>query len=235
MNMIFGISLAYDTKIDNTWAWSGPPCTPSETSGSDIILFKGLTMYICLSSRRHMPCETTMSTQVQPDHIYKHNRTFFFYYFCGPSVTRTYKDRGLQPMAPKSWMLTNRPRRTPIFYFANSRLLNTFTITLSHHLWDHWSEIIKTCLGCSPGDLVVSASILFRSVDKYGSGQPSWIFFCYHNSSITIGEISSKLHIWISLNPDMCLPQSDSSPNDQHWRKAAIFEFVTSPLLDTAI
>lgn len=145
-----------------------------------------------------MPCETTMSNQVQPDNIYKHNFNFCFY----PNVTRTYKDRGLQPMAPNSWMLTNRPLEadTPL-YFTNSRLLNTFIITLSHHLWDHRSEIIKTCRGYSPCGLVMSASILFQSVNKYGSGRP-FIFFYYQNSfiSITTGQIPRNFkHGFLSI------------------------------------
>ena len=41
---------------------------------------------------------------------------------------------------------------------------------------DSLSDFFKTCLECSPGDLAVHARISFRSVDKYGHHQPSWIF-----------------------------------------------------------
>ena len=40
---------------------------------------------------------------------------------------------------------------------ATFPLLDTVTISLSHLLWDHWSNIFATCLGCSPGGLVMHA------------------------------------------------------------------------------
>lgn len=153
--MIFGVLVAYEAKTDKTWCLKWPILYPFTNLWAWYHFVRG-NSHVYLLSRQHMPCETTICTQVQPGHTYKHNRIFFG----GLSVNRTYKERGLQILALKSWMLTNSPRQTPVFYSTNSRLLDTLTITLSHHLWDHWSEIIKTCLGCSPDCLVMSAPIL---------------------------------------------------------------------------
>ena len=62
-----------------------------------------------------------------------------------------------------------------ILEITTSPLLNTVTILLCHLLQDNSSDFFKTCLGCSPSNLIVPANIFFwfRSFDKYGRRQQS--------------------------------------------------------------
>ena len=59
---------------------------------------------------------------------------------------------------------------------------NNFSV--SHLLWNHWSDVFETCWGCSPSDLLLLSQIWVWSINKYGCCWPSWNFFFFFLSHL---------------------------------------------------
>ena len=61
--------------------------------------------------------------------------------------------------------------------------------SLSHLLWDHWSEFFETCLRCSPSGLVVSAQKMVPVRRQIWPPAAIFSFHRYRISSNTPGDI----------------------------------------------
>ena len=82
--------------------------------------------------------------------------------------------------------------------------------SLSHLLRDHWSDFSETCLRCSPRSLIVSARKWFRSVDKYGRPQPSFIFTFIASPPKPLEEFCRNHYMHLNYSQCLDMPLSMS-------------------------